>query len=95
LSVVLQDVEVSLSEQELNDEQKEDLQSIADSCRNVLYSLEKSLSKYDEPISDSGAVDKRAKRVWKRLNWEPEEITELRSRIVANIALLKTFQLAR
>jgi Cdc6-like AAA superfamily ATPase len=31
------------------------------------------------------------KRVWKRLKWEPEDITELRSRISSNIDLLNAF----
>jgi Cdc6-like AAA superfamily ATPase len=31
------------------------------------------------------------KRVWKRLNWEPEDIKQLRSRISTNIGLLNTF----
>jgi hypothetical protein len=32
------------------------------------------------------------KRVWKRLKWEPDDIRDLRSRIVANVALLNMFQ---
>lgn len=31
------------------------------------------------------------KRVWKRLKWEPEDIKELRSRIIAHITLLNAF----
>lgn len=33
----------------------------------------------------------KAKRVWKRLNWEPEDIRELRDRITSNVLLLSTF----
>ncbi|KAG9230435.1 hypothetical protein BJ875DRAFT_385145, partial [Amylocarpus encephaloides] len=31
------------------------------------------------------------KRVWKRLNWKPEDITQLRSRVSSNISLLNAF----
>ncbi|KFY00471.1 hypothetical protein O988_03292, partial [Pseudogymnoascus sp. VKM F-3808] len=32
------------------------------------------------------------RRVWKRLKWEPDDIRDLRIRIVANVTLLNTFQ---
>lgn len=35
-------------------------------------------------------IDKTAKRVWKRLRWEPEDIRELRHRIISNITLLNS-----
>jgi hypothetical protein len=37
-------------------------------------------------------VGRNIKRVWKRLKWEPDDIRDLRSRIVANVILLNTFQ---
>jgi peptidoglycan hydrolase CwlO-like protein len=92
LSIVLQDVEVVLSEPDLNTQQKTELREIADGCLNVLKKLEKTLDKYGELKSGSGSIGKRIKRVWKRLKWEPEDIKELRSRIVANVTLLNTFQ---
>jgi hypothetical protein len=33
----------------------------------------------------------KVKRVWKRLNWELEDICELRDRITLNVLLLSTF----
>ena len=92
LSIVLQDVEVVLSEPDLNAQQKKELREIADSCLNVLRMLEQILDKYGELKSGSGLVGNRMKRVWKRLKWEPEDIKELRSRTVANVTLLNTFQ---
>ncbi|KAH6705255.1 ankyrin repeat-containing domain protein [Leptodontidium sp. MPI-SDFR-AT-0119] len=92
LSIVLQDLEVVLSEPDLSTQQKTELREIADGCLNVLKKLEETLDKYGELKSGSGSVGKRIKRVWKRLKWEPEDIKELRSRIVANVALLNTFQ---
>ena len=92
LSIILQDVEVVLSEQELNTQEKTEMKEIADGCRNVLDKLKKTLDKYGELKSGPESVGKKVKRVWKRLKWEPEDIRELRSRIVVNITLLNTFQ---
>lgn len=60
-------------------------------CRNVLATLDKTLQKYTElPQNCEGAVGK-AKKVWKRLKWDPDDIRDLRDRVVANIALLNAF----
>jgi len=67
------------------------LHDIAEGCRNVLQKLENTLDKYGELNSRSEGVGKRVRRVWKRLKWEPEDIKELRSRIIANITLLNAF----
>jgi len=92
LSIVLQDVEVALSEPDLDAQQKTELREIADGCLNVLQKLEQTLETYSELQSGSRRIGNRVKRVWKRLKWEPEDIEQLRSRIVANVTLLNTFQ---
>jgi hypothetical protein len=92
LSIVLQDVEVVLSELDLSTQQKTELWEIANGSHNILKKLEETLDKYGELKSGSESVARRMKRAWKRLKWEPEDIKELRSRIVANIILLNTFQ---
>src|SRR2546429_3955635 len=91
LSIVLLDVEVVLSERELNREQRSALKDIIDGCRNVLDKLEKTLDKYGELKLNPKTVSKNMKRVWKRLRWEPEDIKELRDRISSNITLLNAF----
>lgn len=89
--IVLQDVEVVSSEAELDKQQKIDLEQIATSCKDVFKDLEKALDKYSELGSSSGSLGKRMKRVWKRLQWEPEDIREFRDRIVSNITLLNAY----
>jgi hypothetical protein len=91
LSIVLQDVEVVLPERELTSQQKTELHNIADGCRTVLDKLEKTLEKYRELGSGSKGVGRRVKKMWKRLKWEPEDIRELRSRIITNITMLIAF----
>ncbi|KFY03097.1 hypothetical protein O988_01710 [Pseudogymnoascus sp. VKM F-3808] len=91
LSIVLQDADVAFPKQELNTDQKRDLEVIDKGCRNVLDELQRILDKHSELGSDCGSVGKRIKRVWKGLTWKPEDINELRSRISANIGFLNSF----
>jgi hypothetical protein len=88
---VLQDIDVVSSESELDKQQKIDLEQIASSCKDVLNDLDKALDKYRELGSSTGNLGKRMKRVWKRLQWEPEDIRELRDRVVSNIILVNTY----
>ena len=65
-------------------------------CCNVLNTLKETLDKYQELDSDPKCSGTKSfgfkfRRVWKRLRLEPEDITELRSRITSNITLLNTF----
>jgi hypothetical protein len=92
LQIVLQDIEVVLAGRELTDQQKADLHIIADGCRNILRELEKTLVKYEQVGVASDCINNKAKRVSKRLKWEPEDMREFRSRIIANITLLSAFQ---
>ncbi|CZR52360.1 related to 2-5A-dependent ribonuclease [Phialocephala subalpina] len=82
------DIDINLSDHELNDQQQTHLQEISSSCRNVLNELEKAARKYQEVECRGGSLSTKAKRVWKRLNWEPEDIRELRDRITSNVLLL-------
>jgi peptidoglycan hydrolase CwlO-like protein len=91
LSIVIHDVDVLLSECEPDAKQKTELQEIASSCHKILGDLEKALDKYDELQACSGNLGKRVKRVWKKLNGEPQDIQEIRNRITSNVALLNTY----
>lgn len=91
LSIVLQDVEV-LSGQGLSKSQVKELEDIVRSCRNVLETLEQTLDKYRELQLVPQGFGGKIRRVWKRVNWDPDDIRDLRSRIVTNITLLDAFQ---
>jgi hypothetical protein len=67
------------------------VREISSGCRNVLNELDKTVRKYQQLECRGGSLGTQAKRVWKRLNWEPEDIHELRDRITSNILLLDTF----
>jgi hypothetical protein len=91
LSTVLRDADDILSERELSNQQEIEFRDIAGRCRDVLSTLEETLKKYHELDSYPKGLGKKARRVWKRLKWEPDDIRDLRSRIVANITLLNAF----
>lgn len=92
LSIVLQDIEDELSLPDLDTKQESELKEIVDGCRDVLEKLQRLLSTYGELRSDSRGVGYKAKRIWKRFQWEPDDIKELRSRITTNVAFLNAFR---
>lgn len=87
----MQDVEIEVSSKDLDAEQQTELLEIAKSCRNVLSELESMIDNYRDLGPTSDTKRNIAKRVWRRLKWEPNEIQELRQRIISNIALLDAF----
>jgi len=93
LSNVLRDIEDIPDWQKPTTRQKTELEDIAAGCRNVLEGLKDTLEKYQELDSNSNArtFARKARRVWKRVKWEPDDIKEFRSRIAANITLLNAF----
>lgn len=91
LSIVLQDVDINLSDYELNDRQRAHLGEICSSCREVLSDLEKTLAKYQALEDNSKGLGPKVKKIWKRLQWEPQDVCQLRDRITSNITLLQAF----
>ncbi|KAI0542485.1 hypothetical protein GGR58DRAFT_252203 [Xylaria digitata] len=91
LSIVLHDVDICLSECEISDEQEVHLREISASCERLLRKLEATLDKYVELEGTDTGLRKRARRGWKRIQWEPEDIRDLRDRITANVILLNAF----
>jgi hypothetical protein len=88
---VLRDVDNVLPERELTSQQKTELNNVAKGCFNVLTELKETLERYQELDSDPNTFGRTSRRVWKRLEWEPEDIGELRSRITSNISWLNVF----
>ncbi len=88
---MLQDVDIYLSECELSQQQEAQLRDISAGCSKVLNKLEQTLTKYVELDLVDGNLKKRAKRAWKRLQWEPDDIRDLRGRVTEHLALLNAF----
>jgi len=88
LSIVLNDAEVTMSEQKLNPQEETNFQNVLDGCQRTLRKLEHTADKYIVLGSQQTSIGGKMKRAWKRLSIEPEDIRELRSDINVNINLL-------
>ena len=91
LSNILRDLEDVLPERELTDRQNTHLQDITQGCRGVLIEIEKILEKYCSLDTNPKGLSGKSQWLWKRLKWEPDDVTELRSRLSSNISLLNAF----
>lgn len=88
---MLLDIDSNLSNDDVSDSHKEKLGTILESCERLLKDAQNTLHKYRELEKESKGIGKAAKRAWKRLTFEPDDIRELRSRIVSNITALNFF----
>jgi Cdc6-like AAA superfamily ATPase len=91
LSIVLNDAEVTMSDQELNSQEKTNFKTVLGGCQRTLQKLKDTKDKYIVLDSKQTNLGGKLKRAWKRLSIEPEEIAALRSEISANINLLNAF----
>ncbi|CAG7985724.1 unnamed protein product [Penicillium nalgiovense] len=91
LSLVLQDVEIDISAKQLDSQQQAELNKLSTGCHKVLDEVLKKIEDYTELSTTNDGKRNMAKRVWKRLKWEPSDVQELRLRISTNIALLTAF----
>ena len=96
LTIVLDDVKLVLPYRNLTPQQRKDLVEIFTGCYNILNKLQKALQNYPEldlnpQVHEIKGTHNLIQRAYKRIKWEPQEIEELRKRIVSNISLLTAF----
>jgi hypothetical protein len=91
LSIILEDVDVCLPEHDVTGTQEKNLVEILDSCSRVLEDTRAALNQYHDLRPEEQSLGKRVKKAWKQLNWEPDDIKDLRSRITSNTTLLNAF----
>ena len=61
-------------------------------CRKVLTDLDRVLDKYHDLDKDSQAICllwHKCKRLWKKLQWEPDSVKDIESRLASNLDNLK------
>lgn len=88
LSILMQDIEVDITDRDLKPGQAERLQTIVDGSRAVLTDLNSLLSRYSS-IEAKGKIC--VKRVWQRLSFDTAEVREIRGRLVSNVSMLRAF----
>ncbi|KAI1835446.1 hypothetical protein DTO027I6_2827 [Penicillium roqueforti] len=91
LAIILQDVDVQLLGHDTNDQQQNQLGQISHSCVILLNELQNALEKYKLVEYSGTSIHKKARGIWKRIVWEPEDISELRGRLMSNVILLQSF----
>ena len=93
LSNVLRDLDDIIPERIITNQQKADLEDTLHGCRNILTDLDRVLDKYHDlaPTPDRTGLAQKSRRFWKRLTFEPEDVSDLRSRLMSNIGLLNAF----
>ncbi|KAK7952992.1 hypothetical protein PG988_013686 [Apiospora saccharicola] len=82
---------VSTPIEDMSVSQIADLAEILEGCRQVLETITAKLNQYCEFSTGGQSHARSAKRAWKRLKWEPDDIRDLRSQITSNIALLNSY----
>lgn len=91
-SIVLQDAEVDLTASDLDARQLESLESTLSGARDFLQDLQKFIDHHKE-ISNSTNSKSRGnlKRIWKRLNFDQQEVSKFRLQISSIISGLQAF----
>lgn len=67
--------------------QNSEMESIVQKGREVLLEIEDKLSKYNVLAYTTSNWKTKALRAWSRINWDPAEVSSLRSRITSCISL--------
>ncbi|KAJ5480131.1 hypothetical protein N7530_005640 [Penicillium desertorum] len=91
LANILQDVDIQLLGHDINDRQQKQLAEISHSCGILLNELQDAMEKYKVVRYSGTSIHKKARSIWKRISWEPEDISELRGRLMSNVMLLQSF----
>ncbi|KAI0905418.1 hypothetical protein F4823DRAFT_627840 [Ustulina deusta] len=75
------DIEVLLSGQDLSKPQEERLHELTENCDLILKDVQGTVSRYSTSKSRRSGIRDRATRLWNRLQWEPDDVRDLRGRI--------------
>jgi hypothetical protein len=81
LHAVLKEAEETVFAQPLSQTKRECLKAVRDGCYHVLTDLDDLSKKYQ-------SLGMQGRRVWDRMRWGTEDITELRARLTSNTGLL-------
>lgn len=91
-SSLLQDAEVDLAAREVDSRQIEALESTLSSARDLLQDLQKFIDKNKEiPKSTNSKGRVNLKRIWKRLNFDQQDVSKFRHQISVIISALHLF----
>lgn len=84
LHAVLKEVEETLDGQSISPTRQARLETITSGCGNLLEDLQAVVKQYE-------SLGTQSKRTWDRVNWDAEQISELRARLTSNTVMLTAF----
>lgn len=79
------DVEVLLSGRDLSPAHEQHLKEITKDCYIVLKDAQETVNKYSSLKSRGTGFTGKATRLWDRLQWEPDDVRDLRDRITLRV----------
>ncbi|KAI9755846.1 MAG: hypothetical protein M4579_004128 [Chaenotheca gracillima] len=91
VTLVLGDVDESISERELTDPQKARLSTLTEGCWKALHELEAKLDQYDGLGKHAQSSTGKEQKAWMKMTWDQDEIMVLRSRLAMNTTTLDMF----
>jgi len=87
LRLVVDDLRVTIFEEDVGEEKIEQIQQVGQGCIECLEDLEELLRKYD-------GLRSRHKRTWDRLRWDKDKVADIRQRVITNTTFLASFNVA-
>jgi hypothetical protein len=84
-------VEDAASEENLSARQDESLQEILLGCHALLNDMTRLVTDFSTVESVQVNLGGKARRVWKRLKWDPNEVRDLRARLISTNSLLHSY----
>lgn len=91
LAIILEDIDIQLPGYDIDDRQRTQLEEISHSCGTLLNELQDVIEKYKVVEYCGTSIHKKARSIWKRIALEPNDIGELRDRLLSNVTLLQSF----
>lgn len=91
LSNTLRNLDDLLQSGYLEDQQQSELNDNAKACSSVLQDLDAVLDKYRILLDEGSKLRTRVQITWKRLQFEPGDVKDLRARLTSNVGLLNAF----
>ncbi|GAW27290.1 hypothetical protein SAMD00023353_10100200 [Rosellinia necatrix] len=91
LENTIRDIDVILDSGDLLPPQQERLRDITRTCRLTLEYAQELVNNFSTLTSRGGGVGKRAARVWNRLQWDSNEVRDLRDRIASSVTAFIAF----
>ncbi|KAI1421745.1 hypothetical protein F5Y12DRAFT_687267 [Xylaria sp. FL1777] len=85
------DIEVLLSGKDLSQPQEERLHELTKNCNHILEDVQGTVRKYSTLESKRSGIREKASRLWNRLQWEPDDVRNLRGRITLSVASCTVF----